>query len=263
MSYELHHGDCIKVMRTLPAESVDAIVTSPPYAEQRKSTYGGIPEKHYPAWTVAWMAEARRVLKQDGSAIINISPHLSKGQLSDYVLRTRLAIRGDAWVELDEIVWHKTDAPPFGSVNRPRRAWESLLWYGKHGRAYCAPKAAGTPPVRTDQKGSNRAERNDWGHYKKMRPGAMRGVEITRVTNVASIAKAKAADVDHPAMFPWQLAEWCGKLICPPGGTILDPFSGSASTGVAAIRNGWDYIGIDAVAEYVEMSRKRLEQEAA
>lgn len=67
----------------------------------------------------------------------------------------------------------------------------------------------------------------------------------------------------HPAAFPVALAEWCGKLICPPAGTILDPFSGSASTGIAAIRNGWHYIGIDAVEEYVEMSRKRLEGEAA
>src|SRR5699024_10729669 len=54
---QLYVGDCVEVMAALPAESVDAIVTSPPYAMQRKSTYGGIPESEYPAWTVAWMDE--------------------------------------------------------------------------------------------------------------------------------------------------------------------------------------------------------------
>jgi DNA modification methylase len=63
---------------------------------------------------------------------------------------------------------------------------------------------------------------------------------------------------NHPAPYPPALAEWVGKLICPQGGTILDPFSGSASTGVACIRNGWDYIGIEAMPEYAAMSRKRL-----
>lgn len=248
-------------MAGLPAESVDAIVTSPPYAEQRKTTYGGIPEADYPEWTVAWMAQARRLLKPDGSVIINISPHIKNGQLSDYVLRTRLALRSAGWVELEELVWHKKDAPPTGSPSRPRRAWESLLWYGKHGRAFGDPKAGGLPPVRTDSKiGSSRAARLGWGHDIA---GGMTIPAVARVSNVAVLGKAKEASVDHPAMYPWQLAEWCGKLICPPGGTLLDPFSGSGSTGVAAVRNGWDYIGIDAVPEYVEASRARLAQLAA
>ena len=88
----------------------------------------------------------------------------------------------------------------------------------------------------------------------------------SRVADVVDMSVRLAADsdgtTDHPAPFPWQLAEWCGKLITPPGGTILDPFNGSASTGVAALRNGWNYIGIDAVPEYIEMSGRRLDHEA-
>jgi DNA modification methylase len=88
---------------------------------------------------------------------------------------------------------------------------------------------------------------------------------LARVADIVSISTRLNADSnglnDHPAPFPPALAEWVGKLICPPGGTILDPFSGSGSTGVAAVRNGWDYIGIDAVSEYVEMSRLRLAHE--
>lgn len=257
---QLYVGDCVEVMAALPAESVDAIVTSPPYAMQRKSTYGGIPEADYPAWTVRWMNEARRVLKPDGSVIINISPPVKNGQISDYVLRTRLALRGDGWAELEELVWFKTNAVPTGSPRRPRRAWESLLWYGKHGRAWSDAKAGGKPPIGPPMGKRNSAQRNGWGHDVL---GGMTVPKIARVSNVAQISKVSGkTGIDHPAVFPWQLAEWCGKLIAPPGGTILDPFNGSASTGVAALRNGWNYIGIDAVPEYIEMSGKRLDHEA-
>lgn len=261
---EVHHGDCIDIMASLPAESVDAIVTSPPYAEQRKSTYGGIPEKDYPAWTVAWMGEARRLLKPDGSVIINIRPHIKNGIISDYVLRTRLALRDDGWGELEELIWDKVSGPPLGSPARPRRNWESLLWFGKHGRAYCDPKASGGPAKRPTHVSGGRAKSNDWEHVSEL--NGMRFTGMVRVSDIARFSTGLMRgdkNADHPAPFPWQLAEWCGRLICPPGGTILDPFSGSGSTGVAATRNGWDYIGIDAVEEYVDMSRKRLEGEAA
>lgn len=261
--YELHHGDCIEVMRTLPAESVDAVITSPPYAMQRKSTYGGIPEAEYPAWTVAWMAEVRRLLKPDGSVIINISPHRRQGNLSDYVLRTRLSLRDQGWVEPDELIWHKPDATPGSPHERPRRAWEHLLWFATHGKSHADPYAAGNPHKKGSgigRKSDSPAKRNGWKHNTWVN-GDAPTKPLARVTNVATFAKAGRTGVDHPATFPWQLAEWCGKLICPPGGTILDPFSGSASTGVACIRNGWDYIGIDAVEEYVDTSRLRLQAE--
>lgn len=261
MAWSILDGDCIDVMATLDAESVDAIITSPPYAEQRKSTYGGIPEAEYPAWTVAWMEQARRILTPDGSVVINISPHVSGGQLSDYVLRTRLALRSAGWAELEELIWHKTDAPPTGSRYRPRRSWESLLWYGKHGRAFGNPKAAGRPPLfPTTRIASGRADRLGWTHSIA---GGRTVPDIARVPNVIAMGKAKNSGVDHPAMYPPALAEWVAKLVCPQGGTILDPFNGSASTGVAAIRNGWNYIGIEAIPEYAEMSRRRLTAIAA
>jgi len=247
-------------MRTMPAESVDAIVTSPPYAEQRKSTYGGIPEAEYPAWTVAWMAAAWRILKPNGSVIINIRPHIKNGQISDYMLRTRLALRDSGWAELEELIWHKPNGIPIGSLARPRRTWESLHWFAKHGRAWSDPKAAGKLAARETRASHTTASRNGWdvgqGASKNTLPA------IVRVPDVVVVGTG-GQRIDHPAPFPWQLSEWCGKLICPPGGTILDPFSGSGSTGVAAIRNGWHYIGIDAVQEYADMSRKRLEGEAA
>src|SRR5699024_7690803 len=112
MAEELYVGDCIDVLKGLPDGIVDSVVTSPPYAMQRASTYGGIQEKDYPEWTVAWMQEVWRVLKDDGSVIINISAHIKNGELSDYGRRTRLALRDAGWVELPELIWHKPSSMP-------------------------------------------------------------------------------------------------------------------------------------------------------
>jgi site-specific DNA-methyltransferase (adenine-specific) len=254
--WAIHEGDCIDVMRTLAPESIDAVITSPPYAMQRKATYGGVPEADYPAWTVAWMREVRRVLKPDGSAVINISPHKIDGGLSDYVLRTRLALRSE-WTEIDEIVWHKTNAMPTGSPRRPKRTWESLLWYAKHGRAWSDAKANGhAPKPRTSNYVSRKHDAHGWTHGIE---GGRTVPEVARCTNLfASSVSGWWEKTDHPAPYPPALAEWIARLICPPGGTILDPFNGSGSTGVAAVRGGWSYVGIDAVPEYVAMSRLRL-----
>ena len=265
--FELHTGACIDVLKTLPDDSVDSVVTSPPYAMQRASTYGGIPEKDYPEWTVTWMQEVWRVLKDDGSAIINISPHIRGGNLADYVLRTRLALREAGWVEPDELIWYKPNAFPTGRPDRPRRAWEHLLWFGKGKQTYADPLAAGKP-YKQDvdesmfRKPDSVAKRNGWGHARGSN-GVTPLRDRARVTNIATIAKVSKNKFEHPAPFPVELAEWCGKLVTPPGGTILDPFTGSSSTGVAAIKNGWNFIGIDQSPEYIEMSNRRLSAELA
>ena len=259
MSWSILEGDCIDVMATLPAESVDAVITSPPYAMQRKATYGGVPEADYPAWTVAWMREARRLLKPDGSVVINIRPHIKNGQLSDYTLRTRLALRDDGWNEVDELIWHKTNAMPMGARTKPRRSWESMHWFSLHGRPFSNPLANGKPATRTvDVQRFGQHVKHGWDHYNV---SASTNPPVSRCTDLVSLSKG-AEQTGHPAPYPPALAEWVGKLVCPTGGTILDPFSGSASTGIAAIRNGWDYIGIEAMPEYAAMSRRRLEAAA-
>jgi len=255
VSWSILEGDCIDVMREMPAESVDAVITSPPYAMQRKATYGGVPESEYPAWTVAWMAEARRILKPDGSVVINIRPHVKNGQISDYTLRTRLALREAGWAEVEELIWDKPTSAPLGHPKRPRRSWESLHWFALHGRPFCDAKAAGDPVKFPGRKSGGRGGPHI-GHLQGM---AMEPA-CARVRDVVSAPPYSGRDAEHPAPYPPALAEWVAKLVCPSGGTILDPFSGSASTGVAAIRNGWDYIGIEAMPEYADMSRKRLAQ---
>jgi site-specific DNA-methyltransferase (adenine-specific) len=257
----IFHGDCAEVIAGLPDESVDCVVTSPPYAEQRSSTYGGVPEGEYPAWTVRWMEPLRRVLKPRGSVIVNIRPHVKGGTISDYVLRTRLALREAGWGEVDELLWVKPDAPPMGRIDRPRRSWESLHWFALDGDAWCDPQANGVSSKRLGLTGG-KAQANGWDHvngYAAPTEGMARCQDFA-VFGTGLNPRANA-DTNHPAPYPSQLAAWCIRLVCPPGGTVLDPFSGSGSTGVAAIQEGRRYVGIDLAEEYAAMSARRVAKE--
>ena len=258
------NADLLDALPLLEPGSIDAVVTSPPYAMQRKSTYGGVPEKDYPDWTVAWMDALAPALKDDGSVIINIRPHIKNGQISDYVLRTRLALRDAGWCELEELIWHKKGGAPLGSTARPRRSWESLLWFGKHGGAHSAPKAAGE--YRENVKGGRgRQGPHISRSLAEGSGGSWSG--IARVSDVAEMStRLNANDSDlnrHPAPFPWQLAEWCAKLICPPSGTLLDPFAGSGSTAIAALHNGLQSVAIEREPKYAQMIVDRYSAELA
>ena len=264
MTLQIMTGDCIELMRTLPDNSVDSIVTSPPYAEQRKATYGGIPEADYPEWTVTWMRQAKRVLKTDGSVLINISPHVRRGQLSDYVLRTRLALREDGWNEVDELIWHKTNAMPVGHKDRPRRSWESILWFSKHGGAYSNAKANGIKsryPTKVTQTGQHTYQ-DGWGHLaggSGQSGGSGKTPETTRCSNLVSLSKV-VERTGHPAPFPLELARWMARIVTPPGGVVLDPFAGSGTTVEAALMDGFSAVAMEREETYLPLIQARIDR---
>jgi hypothetical protein len=137
-------GDALTLIPTLPNRTVALALFSPPYAMQRRRQYGGVAEQDYPAWMTAIMAALRPKLTRDGSVLLVIRSHVRDGVVSDYVLRTRLALREDGWKECEELIWWKPDAPPLGSTQRPRRTWENILWFAKTPRPYIDLRAAGT-----------------------------------------------------------------------------------------------------------------------
>lgn len=109
-------GDCLDLIPDLKNKSVQLVVTSPPYAEQRKTQYKSVTELDYPEWTVRWMELLWDNLTPTGSVLIVIRPHVTNGKLSDYVLKSRLALRDDSWNECDELIWLKPDAPTLGTT---------------------------------------------------------------------------------------------------------------------------------------------------
>jgi site-specific DNA-methyltransferase (adenine-specific) len=258
MSAEIIHGDCLDVLRGMPDASVNAVVTSPPYAMQRVAQYGGTPETAYPEWTVAWMRAVRRVLVPDGSVFVNIREHIKDGELSDYVHRTRMALRADGWIECDEIIWHKPGSPPLGHTGRPRRAWERVLWFSPSRRPYCDPKANG------------QASRRVGGVVNRTNTSQLHGDQaphqdgISRCEDIVSVSvRCVPNGIEHPAAYPAPLAAWLMRLVTPIGGCVLDPFAGSGSTGVACMQTGRSFIGIEREAAYVEIARKRIADASA
>lgn len=253
MSYQLYNADCLDVLLTLDAGSVDAVITSPPYAEQRKKQYGGIPENEYPSWTVAWLEALRPALRSDGSVLINIREHVKDGQISDYVHKTRLAVRAAGWMECEELIWIKPDGPPVGHVNRPRRSWERVLWFAQS-EPWVNTRNGGQPSKRL---GMARATRGagQWLHG----PQGEHREGVARCQDYISISVGhNASGLLHPAAYPVALAEWLMGLVARHGSLVLDPFMGSGTTGVACMQTGRHFIGVEIDAGYLAIAQDRL-----
>ena len=124
-------GDCETVLKDLPDNSVDLIVTSPPYADQRKSTYGGIHPDKYVDWFMPKADQMLRVLKPSGSFILNIKERVVDGERHTYVLELILEMRRHGWLWTEEYMWHKKNSHPGKWPNRFRDNWERLLHFTK------------------------------------------------------------------------------------------------------------------------------------
>jgi len=203
-----------------------------------------------------WMAEAKRVLKPRGSVFINIRPHLKNGIISDYVLKTRLALRDDGWKECEELIWIKPDSPPLGSTKRPRRSWESILWFSQTHDPYCNPKANGTLSNRIGFENS-KFEHGGKSHIHAGQTNAKQG--IARCKDYIEVGTGKIEKgIYHPAMFPVQVPEYLIKMCCPKDGTVLDPFMGSGTTAIACIKNQRKYIGFEINKDFCDIAESRI-----
>lgn len=125
-------GDCKNILKQLPDNSVDLIFTSPPYADQRKNTYGGINPNNYVNWFLPISDDLLRVLKPTGTFILNIKEKVVNGERSTYVLELILELRKQGWFWTEEFVWHKKNCFPGKWSNRFRDAWERLLQFNKN-----------------------------------------------------------------------------------------------------------------------------------
>lgn len=254
----LYCGDALQILPILPAASVDAVITSPPYAEQRKDLYASIEPRRYPVWTANWFMAAEPSLRQNASILVNIREHIRDGEISDYVHKTRMLLRDIGFVECEEMLWIKPDAMPVGSCHRPRRSWERILWFGLSGKAYCNPKANGVSSQRIGLRAKDVGTSSDnWikGYSKKFRNGTSRHRDY-----VECGINSNERGVDHPACYPVELAAWMVRGWSAPNATVVDPFMGSGSSGVAAIQNGRKFIGIELSEKYCAIARERIER---
>jgi DNA modification methylase len=183
--------------------------------------------------------------------------------LSDYVLRTRLAVRAAGWIECEEIIWLKPDAPPLGSIQRPRRTWESILWFSKSTKPYVDLRACGRESNRIG--GLYGSRRFGEGGKSPIHEGQKNDLSKKGISRIGDVVEARIGDIDeylpHPAMFPYSLANFLVRTFSKTGDAIIDPFCGSGTSLLAAMRNNRRYMGIDIHPKYVKLATKRLAYE--
>lgn len=257
-------GDCEKVLFDIPDNTFDLIFTSPPYADQRVSTYGGIKPDDYVDWFLPKSEQFLRVLKPTGTFILNIKERVSNGERHTYVLHLIEALRSQGWLWTEEFIWHKKNSYPGKWPNRFRDSWERLLQFNKNKRFYMDQEAVMVPIGDWAKTRLNNLSETDL-QRDNSRVGSGFGKNISNwlereyvyPSNVIHMA-TECSNKGHSAAFPIDLPKWFIKLFTEPNGLVLDPFLGSGTTALAAIELGRNYTGIDVNPEYVELSKERI-----
>lgn len=262
---DLYLGDCKEVLKKIESNSVDLIVTSPPYADQRKGIYGGIHPDQYVEWFLPISEQLLRVLSPTGTFILNIKEKVLEGERSTYVMELILAMRKQGWLWTEEFIWHKKNCYPGKWPNRFRDAWERLLQFNKTKKFHMyqeevmvpmgdwaksrLKKLSSTDKVRDNSKVGSGFGKNisNWLERDKAYP-----------TNVLHLA-TECSNKNHSAAFPEELPEWFIKLFTQEGDVVLDPFMGSGTSLIVANRMVRNCIGIDIMPEYYEMINEQLQ----
>lgn len=257
-------GDCKEELQKLPENSVDLIVTSPPYADQRKSTYGGIHPDEYVEWFLPTSGELLRTLKPTGTFVLNIKEKVVGGERHTYVLELILALRKQGWFWTEEFIWHKKNSFPGKWPNRFRDSWERILQFNK-AKDFNMYQEEVMVPMGTWAKARLKnlsavdlirdESKVGSGFGKKIANWANR--DMAYPNNVLHLA-TECGNKSHSAVFPEALPEWFIKLFTKEGDTVLDPFLGSGTTARVAKRMGRNSIGIEVLEEYYMLSKKSL-----
>ena len=257
-------GDCAEQLAQLDNDSVQLIFTSPPYADQRKKTYGGIHPDQYVDWFLPISDELKRVLKPRGTFILNIKEKAVNGERHTYVLDLIKALREQGWLWTEEFIWHKKNAYPGKWPNRFRDSWERLLQFNKAKKFDMYQEEVMIPvgdwakrrlQNLSDTDRIRDESRAESGFGKNISNWV--GREMVYPTNVIHMA-TETSNKGHSAVFPRQLPEWFIKLFTVPNDRVLDPFAGSGTTVFVAHDMHRQAIGIEIVPEYVEAMEAKL-----
>ena len=258
-------GDSKIELQNIADNSIDLVFTSPPYADQRKKTYGGIHPDKYVDWFLPISEQLLRVLKPTGTFVLNIKEKVVNGERSTYVMELILAMKKQGWLWTEEFIWHKKNSYPGKWPNRFRDSWERLLQFNKEKKfsmyqeEVMVPMGdwakarlknlSATDKTRDESKVGSGFGKNisNWLNRDKAYP-----------TNVLHLA-TECNNKNHSAAFPEELPEWFIKLFTKIGDTVLDPFTGSGTTNIVAQRMNRNSIGIEIVPEYYNIVKKSIE----
>lgn len=263
----IKHGDCLEVLKKYPDNYFDLIVTSPPYADSRKHSYGGVPADMYVTWFLPRSEQFLRVLKPSGTFILNIKEKTANGEKHTYVIELILKFREQGWLWTEEFIWHKRNCHPGKWPNRFRDAWERCLQFNKSKHFNMYQDNVMVPmgdwaKTRLKHLGKNDVRRFD------SRVGSGFGKNIANwigrtmayPSNVLHLA-TETGNKNHSATFPKALPEWFIKLFTKEGDWVLDPFVGSGTTCEVARKLHRNSVGVDILKEYAALAKCKVKEE--
>lgn len=294
MFNRIYQGDCIEQMKLFPDESINCCVTSPPYWGLRD--YGhddqiGLEEtpEEYVSKMVAVFREVWRLLKPEGTLWLNLGDSYngsggaggdySKGGLKEGQPKYKgrninslkpkdlvgipwmvaFALRADGWYLRQDIIWHKPNPMPESVTDRCTKSHEYIFLMSKSAKYYYDADAIAEKQESTS-KSFNGSKGNKSGANGDRNDGGRAGIERTGFRNKRSVwtVTTKPFSEAHFATFPEDLIEPCILAGCPVGGVVLDPFLGSGTTAVVAVKNSRRWVGCELNPEYIDIAEKRI-----
>lgn len=260
-------GDCFNALKKIKDNSINLIITSPPYADQRKNTYGGIHPDKYVDWFLPISGELFRVLNPNGTFILNIKEKVSNGERHTYVMDLIMKMRNQGWLWTEEFIWHKKNCFPGKWPNRFRDSWERLLQFNKQREFNMYQEEVMVPMGSwaktrlknlsdTDMRRDNSRVGSGFGKNVSKWVGR----EMAYPTNVLVMA-TETSNKQHSAVFPKELPAWFIKLFTKRGDIVLDPFLGSGTTSIVAIALDRNSIGIEVQPDYYKLAVENINQE--
>ena len=280
------------VEKLMAGAKADCVITSPPYAMQRKDDYGGISVDEYPGWFLQVAANVNQILADSGSFFVNIKEHVEDGQRSLYVMKTIIALVKGGWRYVDQLIWTKPGLPG-GWSNRLRNdfepvhfftkkeqidwmvqlvevdeesfktlpaglvdMYEDIFHFTKSKKIKFKPRAVGSESDAIRVYSKTNKTKGDSGNISvsgKFKKG------IARPGNVLQIP-GNQSTVKHSAAFPVKLPAFFIKLTTDVGDNIYEPFSGSGTTIMAAEQLGRNCYAMEVSPGYCDLAVKRWEQ---
>jgi len=270
-------GDSLVLMRNLPDESVSLVLTSPPFALRRRKSYGNVDAEQYLDWFMPFANEIRRILRPDGSFVLEMGGAWNRGQPTRSLLPYRLVLRlAERFHLAQECYWYNPSRLPTPAEwvtirrNRLKDAVSFIWWFSKTPH----PDADNRRVLRPYSGSMQRLLREGYRpqlrpsqhaispHFRRDNGGAISPnilvLPNTRSRDPYLEACRKAGLPIHPARFPPELPEFFIRFLTRPGQLVLDPFAGSNVTGYVAELLGRRWISIEIHPAYVEGSRYRF-----
>ena len=240
---KLFHGDCLQLLPQFPRNSIDVIFADPPYflsnggitchagrmVSVNKGDWDvshGIEESH--KFNLAWLSECQQVLTKNGVIWVSGTAHI--------IFSVGFAMQQLGFKILNDIIWFKPNASPNLSCRYFTHSTETVIWAAK-----------------------NQKSRHTF-NYELMKQ-LSNGKQMRNLWEISPPQPKEKAHGKHPTQKPLKLLERILLASTNEGDVLLDPFNGSGSTGIAALRLGRKYIGIEVSEEYLDLTIKRLEDE--